>query len=147
MIGGIREASEPSSHRHPVVGPPDMDHLQDSPEILAQWAQLLPDKAFEQCFQLDDLDSLLENCSSLLDFQIRPCSPDSGTSENSDTISPASGMEIRDDQTMVTSTSSDSVSTLTHSSSRKRKHRERIIEAAGDQSDGVQPETQPKHSM
>jgi len=146
------EACEPSSDRHPVVvGPADMDCLQDTPEILAPWFQLSPDEAFEQCFQLEDLDSLLENGSCLVDFQIQPqfdCSSDSGNSENSDTISPSVSMEIRSDQTICPA-SSDSVRISTHRSPGKRKCRERakIVEAQGNHCEGVEPGTQSKHSM
>lgn len=156
MTDTDQEACEPSSHRHPdlVVGPPDvMDYVQDTPdEILAPWFQLTPDEAFEQCFQMDDLDSPLERGSCLVDFQIQPqfeCTSGSRNSENSDTISPSVSMEIRDDQTVVT-TSSNSMGISTNRSSGKRTcrpERSKIVEAQGSHCEGVEPGTQHKHSM
>lgn len=153
------EACEPRNYRHhEVVGvePPSMENLQDSSEIWAQWAQLIPDEAFEQCFQLDDLDSLLESCSGVMDFPNHEpqfvYSSDSGSPENSETLSPSSVSvgdreSNRDDQTMVT-TSSGSVGTSTRRSPAKRKCRERNTEAAGGDCDGAEPGTsRPKHAM
>lgn len=147
LCGGMDR--EPSCHR---LGLSDMDNLQDSSEILAQWAQLLPDTAFEQCLQFDDLDSLLENCAGVMDFPEQEphfvCTPDSGTPEySSGTMSQSVSIgdrDTRDDQTMVTNTSSDSVGTSTRRSPGKRKSHERIMEAVADD---FEPETRPKHTM
>jgi hypothetical protein len=60
-----------SAYRHHVAGttlPPPVDvALHESSELLAQWAHLVPDEAFEKYLQMDDLDSLLFGCSGVVD--------------------------------------------------------------------------------
>lgn len=140
---------EPSCHR---LGLSDMENLQDSSEILAQWAQLIPDTAFEQCLQFDDLDSLLENCAGVMDFPEQqphfactsnPVTPEYSSGTMSQSVS-IGDRDTRDDQTIVTNTSSDSVGTSTRRSPGKRKSHERNMEVVADD---FEPETRPTHTM
>lgn len=141
------------TYRHPGVGTPVTDCLQESSEFLAQWAQLMPDDAmFEKYSNLDDLDPLLFDCSGVMELPNQPQfanSPDSGTAENSETMSspaPSVGdLRIRSDQIAAT-TSSGSVGTSTVRLPGKRKCPDGN-QAAEDRLDGVLPSTRQEHSM
>ena len=127
--------------------------MQESSELFAQWAQLLlPDEAFEKYLQLDDLDSLLFDCSGVTNSANQPkfaSSPESETPEDDSQTRSSSGhsaedLEIRDDQVAVTA-SSGSVganSTMIKPSIGKRKCRE-----GTEDDEGVAPSIQQEHSM